>query len=66
VDLAGGVQAGQRVRFSPRSLPLTAGRLRLPVSFWKKGLDVVLTMPGMAMLLTVAREKPSSAFAPEP
>jgi hypothetical protein len=39
--------------------------LRLPVSFWKKGLDAELTMPGLAMLLTVAREKPWSAFPSE-
>ena len=39
--------------------------LRLPVSFWAKGLDAELTMPGLAMLLTVAREKPWSAFPAE-
>jgi hypothetical protein len=38
---------------------------RLPVTFWRKGLDAELTMPGLAMLLTVAREKPWSAFPAE-
>jgi hypothetical protein len=38
---------------------------RLPVSFWRKELDAKLTMPGLAMLLTVAREKPWSAFPAE-
>ena len=38
---------------------------RLPVSFWTKGLDATLTMPGLAMLLTVAMEKPWSSFPAE-
>jgi hypothetical protein len=38
---------------------------RLPVSLWMKGLDATLTMPGLAMLLTVAREKPWSSFPAE-
>jgi hypothetical protein len=38
---------------------------RLPASFWAKGIDAELTMPGLAMLLTVAREKPWSAFPAE-
>lgn len=38
---------------------------RLPISFWTKGFDAELTMPGLAMLLTVAREKPWSAFPAE-
>ena len=39
--------------------------LRLPVTFWTKGFDAKLTMPGLAMLLTLAREKPWSAFPAE-
>jgi hypothetical protein len=38
---------------------------RLPVSFWTKGHDTTLTMPGLAMLLTVAMEKPWSSFPAE-
>lgn len=38
---------------------------RLPVSFWRRGVDAELTMPGLAMILTVAREKPWSAFPAE-
>lgn len=36
--------------------------LRLPITFWMRGFDTKLTIPGLAMLLTVAREKPWSAF----
>jgi hypothetical protein len=39
--------------------------LRLPVTFWTRGFDARLTMPGLAMLLTLAREKPWSAFPGE-
>jgi hypothetical protein len=38
---------------------------RLPVSFWMRGLDAALTMPGLAMLLTVAMEKPWASFPAE-
>jgi hypothetical protein len=36
--------------------------LRLPPGFWTKGYDTKLDMPGLAMLLTIAREKPWSRF----
>jgi hypothetical protein len=39
--------------------------LRLPVTFWTRGFDAQLTLPGLAMLLTVAREKPWSSFPAE-
>lgn len=39
--------------------------LRLPSTFWTRGFDAKLTIPGLAMLLTVAREKPWSAFPSE-
>jgi hypothetical protein len=39
--------------------------LRLPITFWMRGFDTQLTMPGLAMLLTLAREKPWSAFPAE-
>jgi hypothetical protein len=39
--------------------------LRLPVAFWTRGYDAKLGMPGLAMLLTVARERPWSSFPAE-
>ncbi|MBB5077506.1 hypothetical protein [Nonomuraea endophytica] len=36
--------------------------LQLPVAFWRRGWDAKLDLPAMAMLLTVAREKPWSTF----
>jgi len=39
--------------------------LRLPVAFWKKGLDGQVGLPGLAMLLAVAAEKPWHAFPAE-
>jgi hypothetical protein len=36
--------------------------LRLPPAFWTGGTDARLDMPGLAMLLTIAREKPWSRF----
>jgi hypothetical protein len=39
--------------------------LRLPTTFWKRGSDTAPGMPGLAMLLTLAREKPWSSFPAE-
>lgn len=36
--------------------------LRLPTALWKRGLDEQLTLPGLAMLLVIAAEKPWSSF----
>lgn len=36
--------------------------LRLPSAFWTRGYDMKLDVPGLAMLLAIAREKPWSRF----
>jgi hypothetical protein len=36
--------------------------LRLPPTFWTRGYDAKLGMPGLAMLLAIAHEKPWSRF----
>jgi predicted transcriptional regulator len=39
--------------------------LRIPTAFWKGGLDAEITLPGLAMLLVVAKEKPWSSYPPD-
>lgn len=39
--------------------------LRLPVRFWKDGYDSKITLPGLAMLLVLAAEKPWSSYPPD-
>ncbi|HET6706349.1 hypothetical protein [Amycolatopsis sp.] len=39
--------------------------LRIPTAFWKSDLDAKITLPGLAMLLVVAKEKPWSAYPPD-
>lgn len=39
--------------------------LQIPRAFWTKGYDERIDIPGLALLLTVAREKPWSAFPSE-
>jgi hypothetical protein len=39
--------------------------LQVPRAFWTKGHDERIDIPGLALLLTVAREKPWSAFPAE-
>lgn len=39
--------------------------LRIPTTFWKRGFDARITLPGLAMLLVIAKEKPWSAFPPD-
>lgn len=39
--------------------------LRLPIAFWTKGYDAKVSLPGLAMLLAIAAEKPWHAFPAE-
>ncbi|MGW2838342.1 hypothetical protein ACWCWD_11160 [Streptomyces sp. NPDC001493] len=39
--------------------------LQIPTSFWTRGYDGEIHLPGLALLLTVAREKPWSSFPAE-
>ncbi|MFE2049708.1 hypothetical protein ACFXAS_14495 [Streptomyces sp. NPDC059459] len=39
--------------------------LQIPQAFWKKGFDEQIDIPGLAMLLVIAREKPWSPFPAE-
>lgn len=39
--------------------------LRLPVRFWKNGYDSEITLPGLAMMLVLAAEKPWSSYPPD-
>jgi hypothetical protein len=39
--------------------------LRIPTLFWAKGYDTRVDLPGLAMLLVIAREKPWSEFPAE-
>ncbi|MGW2725382.1 hypothetical protein [Streptomyces sp. NPDC001492] len=40
--------------------------INIPTAFWLKGYDEQLDVPGLAMFLTIAREKPWSAFPADP
>jgi hypothetical protein len=39
--------------------------LRIPTAFWKRAFDSRTTLPGLAMLLVIAKEKPWSSFPPD-
>ncbi|MFC5667637.1 hypothetical protein ACFP3U_32300 [Kitasatospora misakiensis] len=39
--------------------------LQIPITFWTKGYDAQLDLPGLALLLAIAREKPWSPFPAE-
>lgn len=38
--------------------------LRLPTTFWTRGFDEQVTLPGLAMLLVIAKERPWTAYPP--